>query len=133
MIAIIKGENRVVMGKVRLKEWESHHYYLSGTQLYPMYPDAMIRVIRTKYGHRINDEEAQAWHENSTIPYHAKRQSYSMDKTISNIMNRQLMTTTRKGYDLAKLAIKNRRSIMQDMAALLPFVLVGLILLRAWL
>lgn len=133
MIAIIKGENRCVMGKVRVKDWETRHYYLSGSQLYPMYPDAMVRVIRTRYGRRVADEESQMWKENSTIPYHAKTQLYTMNKTISNIMNRQLMTANKRKYSLAALAIKNRRSIMRDLTAMLPFILVGFILLRAWL
>ena len=128
MLAIIKGADRIVMEKVKIKQWEKHHYYLNSTQLYKMYPDAMTRVRRYKYGHPIRSEESQMWKENAAIPYHPRGQCYDMDKQISEIFEHQLMLKqgTRLTALIAKKPIK-----LKDIESALPLIVVGFVILWA--
>lgn len=127
MIALIRGENRIVIGKVKLKDWELHHYYLSGTQLYKMYPDAMTRINRTKYGHPIREEEGQMWCENAVIPYHPRGQCYSMNKQLSEIVEHKLMVNNHK-VQLRDLIARNRISI-GELTKAIPMIIAGVVIL----
>lgn len=134
MLAYIIGRNRVVIGKVRLKDWERFHWYLSGTQLYKMYPDQMTRVIRTKYGHPIKDEECMAWHENSIIPYHPKGglDGYRMDKQLSDIREHMLMVPDKKKVQIGNIVAKNR-GLMKELRPMIPIIIGAVIFLWVWL
>lgn len=129
MIAIIVGENRMVIGKVKLKDWEMHHWYLSGTQLYKMYPDAMTRINRTKYGRPIREEEGQMWRENAVVPYHPKGQYYGMDKQLSEIVEHKLMVNNHK-VQLRDLIARNKISI-GELSKAVPMIIAGIVILWA--
>lgn len=131
MIAIIAGENRMVIGKVKLKDWEMHHWYLSGTQLYKMYPDAMTRINRTKFGHPIREEEGQMWRENAVVPYHPRGQYYGMDKQLSEIVEHKLMVNNHR-VQLRDFVIRNKTNV-RDLIKAFPMVIAGVIILWTFL
>lgn len=142
MLAFILGRNRAVIGKVRLKDWEKYHWYLSGSQLYRMYPDQMVRVVRTRYGHPIKDEEAMQWHENSLIPYHPRGnhkldengapvpdlQFYTLSRQLSDIREHMLMVPGKKKVKLKDIVAKNR-SLIRELVGYVPLMIAGVIFL----
>lgn len=146
MLAFIIGRNRAVIGKVKLKDWEKYHWYLSGSQLYRMYADQMVRVIRTRYGHPIKDEEAMQWHENSLIPYHPRGkpivtedgmtipdlQFYTLSRQLSDIREHMLMVPGKKKVKLKDIVAKNR-SLFRELVGYLPLMLAGIIFLWVYL
>ena len=127
MLAIIVGVDRVVIDKVKLKDWEKYHYYLNATQLYKMYPNHLMRIERTKYGHRIRSEEGQIWPENGVIPYHRGGMDYSMNKLISEIREHMLMVKNHR-VQLRDL-ITRRHLSLSEFAKALPMLIVGAVLL----
>lgn len=129
MQAIIIGRNRAVIGKVKLKDWESRHWYLCGTQLYKMYPDGLTRTIITRYGRRQTDEEAIIYRENGTRPYHPRNVSYSTDKILSEIDEHKLMTIPR-GAGILDLVTRRRREI-KGLIGYLPLIVAGFVVLYA--
>ena len=146
MLAFIIGRNRAVIGKVKLKDWEKYHWYLSGSQLYRMYPDQMVRVIRTRYGHPIKDEEAMQWHENSLIPYHPRGkpivtedgttipdlQFYTLSRQLSDIREHMLMVPGKKKVKLKDIVAKNR-SLIRELVGYVPLMIAGVIFLWVYL
>ena len=146
MLAFIIGRNRAVIGKVRLKDWEKYHWYLSGSQLYRMYADQMVRVIRTRYGHPIKDEEAMQWHENSLIPYHPRGkptvledgtvvpdlQFYTLSRQLSDIREHMLMVPDKKKVKLRDIVAKNK-SALRELPQYIPLIIAGIIFLWVFL
>lgn len=146
MLAFIIGRNRAVIGKVKLKDWEKYHWYLSGSQLYRMYSDQMVRVIRTRYGHPIKDEEAMQWHENSLIPYHPRGhhvrnengelvpdlQFYTLSRQLSDIREHMLMVPGKKKVKLKDIVAKNR-SLIRELVGYVPLMIAGVIFLWVYL
>ena len=146
MLAFIIGRNRAVIGKVKLKDWEKYHWYLSGSQLYRMYPDQMVRVIRTRYGHPIKDEEAMQWHENALIPYHPRGhhvrnengelvpdlEFYKLSRQLSDIREHMLMVPGKKKVRLKDIVAKNR-SLIRELVGYVPLMIAGIIFLWVFL
>lgn len=146
MLAFIIGRNRAVIGKVKLKDWEKYHWYLSGSQLYRMYPDQMVRVIRTRYGHPIKDEEAMQWHENALIPYHPRGhhvrnengelvpdlEFYKLSRQLSDIREHMLMVPGKKKVRLKDIVAKNR-SLIRELVGYVPLMIAGIIFLWVYL
>ena len=146
MLAYIIGRNRVVIGKVSLKDWEKYHWYLSGSQLYRMYPDQMVRVVRTRYGHPIKDEECMTWHENALIPYHPRGhhvlnevgelvpdlQFYKLDRQLSDIREHMLMVPGRKKVHLGDIVAKHR-GLFRDVRPWIPLLIGAVVFLWVWL
>lgn len=146
MLAFIIGRNRAVIGKVKLRDWEKYHWYLSGSQLYRMYPDQMVRVIRTRYGHPIKDEEAMQWHENALIPYHPRGhhvrnengelvpdlEFYKLSRQLSDIREHMLMVPGKKKVRLKDIVAKNR-SLIRELVGYVPLMIAGIIFLWVYL
>lgn len=146
MLAFIIGRNRAVIGKVKLKDWEKYHWYLSGSQLYRMYADQMVRVIRTRYGHPIKDEEAMQWHENSLIPYHPRGkptvledgtvvpdlQFYTLSRQLSDIREHMLMVPDKKKVKLRDIVARNK-SALRELPQYIPLIIAGIIFLWVFL
>lgn len=129
MKALIIGRNRVVIGKVDLKEWEAKHWYLCGTQLYKIYPEGLMRTIVTRYGKRKTDEEMIAYHENASIPYDQLTVSYDTDLVLSEIDEHKLMAAPRGG-GLLDMVARNKRNLGKISGAL-PLLIAGAVLLYA--
>lgn len=91
MILIIVGKNRVAQIKVKLSEWEKRHWVVVGTQQYKIYPNHLMRVVRTKYGRPIKDEEGMIYPENGAVPWHTDPEFFKMDKSLSEIDEHKLM------------------------------------------
>lgn len=127
MKAIIMGRNRAVIGKVKLKEWESKHWYLCGTQLYKIYPDSLTRTLVTKYGVRKADEEVIVFKENGTIPYHPHGVSFGTDKVLSEIDEHKLMSSNRP-VGILNLIVRHKRDINALIGALPILVAAGVVL-----
>lgn len=146
MLAYIIGRNRVVIGKVSLRDWEKYHWYLSGSQLYRMYPDQMVRVVRTKYGHPIKDEEGMQWPENGLIPYHPRGhhirneegelvldlQYYTLSKQLSDIREHMLMVPGTKKVRIGDMVAKNR-GLFKELKPWIPLIVAGILFLWIWI
>lgn len=129
MEVIIFGKNRVEVCKVPPKQYE-RHFYLTRDQLYKCYPDGLTRMRRTKYGHAAGDEEVICYKENAIVPYNIQKQEYTMDKILSEIDEHKLMIGNANKKTL-RLTIKNAVSVWKQMFPILPFMIVGFILVYA--
>lgn len=121
MIAYIIGRNRVEIGKIRTKDLDKH-MYVSRKQVYQMYPDTLTRVIRYRYGRRIDDEEAIVYNENATAPYHPRNGCFDPILAMARIDEHKmtLASTQRPTSMLAKY-----RDLRRELAPVLPFLIVG--------
>lgn len=126
MIAYIIGRNRVEIGKIRMRDMDKH-MYVSRKQLYSMYPDTLTRVIRYRYGRRIDDEEAIVYNENATCPYHPRNGEFDPILTMARI-DEHKMTLTSLQKPVTLLA--KYRNLQRDLVPVLPALIV--VVLLAW-
>lgn len=126
MQVIICGNNRIEPCKVPSKQYE-RHFYLTRDQLYKIYPDGLTRMTVTKYGHKANDDEVIFYKENAIVPHLERNQSYEMAKILSEIDEHKLMKGENK--NIRGLAIKNVMSTWKQMLPIVPFILLGVIVL----
>lgn len=121
MIAFIVGRNRVEVGKIRTKDLDKH-MYVSRRQLYQMPPDTLTRVIRFKYGRRIDDEEAIVYNENATVPYHPRNGDFSPILAMARIDEHKMILS---GSQKSTSLLAQYRDLRRELAPVLPFLIVG--------
>ena len=133
MKMIIVGRNRVQISTVKLKTWENKRWFVTGTDQYKMPPDGFTRIIVTRYGHRLKDEEGIVTHEGALAPYHCRNQDYSINRLLMEVRAHKTLASNGKGkVDLKKIIAKGKvRSWMRELAASGPTVLVMIIVLWA--
>lgn len=129
MKAIIVGVNRAEIGKVKLKTWQLKRWYLTGADLYKMSPEDFQRIISTKYGHPIRDDEGLIYPEGALAPYHPKHALYSANKIVSEIRQHKQMISDKK-VRWTELVGKHSRDL-RELRKSWPMLLVGFIVLWA--
>lgn len=90
MHVYIIGKNTARLGRIRKGELDKH-FFASRGQLYKVYPEAVARLHRTKYGVELDNEEVIIYSENSTIPWKTNEVDYSADKVLSEIDEHKLV------------------------------------------
>lgn len=129
MKAIIVGRNRVEIGRVKIKTWQNKRWYVTGTDLYKMSPDSFQRIISTKYGHPIRDDEGMIYCEGAICPYHPNNQLFTANKILTEIRQHKLMLSDKK-VSLGDLVGRNRANI-RELRAAAPMLLVAFIVVWA--
>lgn len=129
MKAIVIGVNRVEVGRVKVKTWQLKRWYLTGADLYKMSPEDFQRIISTRYGHPIRDDEGLIYPEGALCPYHPKHALYSANKIVSEIRQHKQMIAEKK-ISWKELVGKHRADL-KELRAAAPMLLVGFIVLWA--
>lgn len=131
MMLIVIGSSRAEMIKVKKRDYEKHFLVTRG-QLYKLYPDGLERCFVYDYGVRKDDEEMIVYPENGIIPYHPRRQMYTMAKILSEIDNHKNCIGGKRGFFGDPLAAMGAaRSIWRELSLILPFIVAGVVLLWA--
>ena len=129
MKAIIIGKNRVEIGRVKTKTWQMKRWYLTGADLYKMPPEDFKRIISTRYGHPIRDDEGMIYKEGSLEPYHPKNALYTATKIVSEIRQHKQMISERKVT--MRDIVGHHQKDLRELRAAAPMLLVGFIVLWA--
>lgn len=132
MKIIIVGRNRVQISKVKLKTWENKRWFVTGTDQYKMPPDGFQRIIATRYGHPVKDDEGLIFHEGSLAPYHCRNQDYSINRLLMEVRAHKVMATNNGKVNLKDMLAKVKvRSWLRELSVSGPTVLVIVIVLWA--
>lgn len=131
MKLIIVGRNRAQISKVKLKTWEMRRWFVSGTDQYKMPPDAFQRIISTRYGHPIKDDEGMIFHEGSLTPYHCRNQDFSANRLLMEVRAHKVMAKNGKVRFKDLIAKANVRSWIHELYIAGPTLLVIIIVLWA--
>lgn len=129
MKAIIIGKNRVEIGRVKIKTWQMKRWYLTGADLYKMSPEDFKRIISTRYGHPIRDDEGMIYKEGALEPYHPKNSCYTANKIVSEIRQHKQMISDKK-VSLRDIVGTHKKDL-RELRAAAPMLLVGFIVLWA--
>ena len=129
MKAIIIGKNRVEIGRVKIKTWQMKRWYLTGADLYKMPPEDFKRVLSTRYGHPIRDDEGMIYHEGALEPYHPVNSKHSANKIVSEIRQHKQMISEKK-VTMRDIVGKHQKDLKEIRAAA-PMLLVGFIVVWA--
>lgn len=131
MKIIIVGRNRVQISKVKLKTWENKRWFVTGTDQYKMPPDGFQRIIATKYGHPLRDDEGLIFREGALAPYHCRNQDYTINRLLMEVRAHKVMAVNGK-VKLKDLFAKAKvRSWMRELRLSGPTLLVVIIVLWA--
>ena len=125
---IIIGRNRVELCKLKTSQLEKHWALVRGSQIYKVYPEGLTRMVRSRYGKEIHDEEVIIYAENSTVPHLTHGMDYSAGKVLSEIDEHKLVTYPGKTKSPWFKAIGGQSGLNK----LLPFLILGAVLVYAF-
>lgn len=130
MMLFVIGVNRAELIKVKRRDFNKHFLVTRG-QLYKIYPDGLSRCFVYDNGDRMGDEEIIVYPENGIIPYHPRRQLYTMTKILSEIDNHKNCVSKKGIFGDSLAAIGSVRSVWREISFMVPMVVAGAILLYA--
>ena len=133
MMVIIVGKNRVEYCRVRKKDL-CQHYFITRNQLYKVYPDALTPMEVYHDGAWVESESVLVFEENACKPYHCKYPvDYEMDPILASIDEHKLMLPKKTGLKGFFTSTSWSKFNFKTMIELMPWVIVGIIVLFAFL
>lgn len=136
MQVIIIGSDRAEICKVKVRDLEKHYFTTRG-QLYKVYPDGLTGLEIYDYTKNPDNpvksfDEVIVYSENASIPYHPRRVSYDNDVLLYQIDQHKEMI----GHGIlsrGQLMFKQAANLWKALLPMLPMIVVGVILLWAFL